>query len=177
MEDKILVKSMLYVYKHLDALASSLEKMAKSRGVNSYYGYNDTLSEIDNILSLTERKIFVINLKILIDDIILSLEKNLGKLIVLKYVDELDNDAIVSQCKLSERTYFRQLNRAYDNFSKRLQILNKERPYLYEQLHNDSWLNAIAKYFTGECKQNYSIKNTTLPIGRLFVECLNRSMS
>ena len=173
MEDKILVKSMLHVYKHLEALTLSLEKMAKNKGVGSYYSYDDTLKEINNILTLTERKIFLINLKVLIDEIILSLDKELGKLLVLKYVDELDNDAISVQCNLTERTFFRQLNRAYDGFCKKLQVVNKERPNFYNQILNDSWLNAIIKFLTKDVRQSYYLKNSTLPVGRLFMECLN----
>lgn len=173
MEDKILVKSMLHVYKHLEALTLSLEKMAKNKGVGSYYSYDDTLKEIDYLLSLTERKIFLINLKVVMDEIILSLDKELGKLLVLKYIDELDNDAISVQCNLTERTFFRQLNRAYDGFCKKLQVVSKERPNFYSQLKNDLWLNAIVKYLTKDVKQSFYLKNSTLPVGRLFMECLN----
>ena len=106
MELKIWCKTFLNVYR-------CLEKIVLTTGLNLGA---DTEYATNKMIELTERKISLINLKLIIENILNELSINDTKLLILKYVDRVKGEDIAKKFNVSNRTFFRRSNTAMKSF-------------------------------------------------------------
>lgn len=69
-ENEIWGKTLLSLYRHLGAISNSIDNLIKRIGINSAFNhsvYNSAYVDSNKIIELTERKIKIINLKVLIE--------------------------------------------------------------------------------------------------------------
>ena len=70
LENELWGKTLLSVYRHLQTMANSIDNLIKRIGINSAFNnsvYNSTMLDSNKIIELTERKIKIINLKVIIE--------------------------------------------------------------------------------------------------------------
>lgn len=142
MELKIWSKTLLNVYGCLYKLTNAIDKLVLEFGLNSgrYYGFDKTFNDTQKIIELTDRKVTLINLKVLINKILVKMDDVLCKILTLKYIDKMPNETIIKVLNLSRRTYFRKLTQAINSFSNLLIVNGFNKDTAFNFLGEESWI-------------------------------------
>lgn len=156
MELNIWSKSILKAYRNLSRVVKSIDKtfmnICISSRCSSWYDsvINSTLAVTDKLLTLSERKILLINTKVIIDEVLSNMDKDLAKLLILRYIKHYNNEKIASMYRVCVKTITRKFDKAIDNFAVQL----KKRGYnshrikvLYEK---ERWLMDIYRQTMNE---------------------------
>lgn len=110
------VKTILNVYRYLETVSGAIDKIVMSRATNSFYtnrdnmAFNNVMKISEDILQLTERKIKLINLKVITEKALLDIKQSLAKILVLNFVEKRTCYECAQILGVSVRTYFRHLN-------------------------------------------------------------------
>ena len=136
MKTKKVFKNFLLIYKFLPSLISSIDKLIMLRGINSSSYKTDvnttTLGQINSIITLSERKVLLINLRVLANEVFSKMRKDYVKILVLRFIDGWESKKIAEVLGLNVRTYFRRLNLAVSAFESgmNMEIAKKEHIFL-----------------------------------------------
>lgn len=140
-------KTILSVYKYLEALSNSIDNLVVKKSINSaFYNngrYNTCYDCANKIIQLTERKINLINVKILVDDTLKLMSANQRQLLALCYMDNAKSEEIAEMMHVSIRTFFRKKNDALNSFSKNLLMQGFTREKLEDMFCGEDWLNNL----------------------------------
>ena len=146
-------KTVLGVYRYLPRVSNAFDRLVKTRAYNSGYvssnsSFNDVFNVTTAILDLTERKITLINLKLIIEKALKMIDKNYARLLIYKYIDGKKSTEIAEKFGFCLRTYFRKINSALTSFSKALTRLGYGDEKLFKMLKNEKWiLDVYNSYF------------------------------
>jgi hypothetical protein len=147
MNFKVWCKSFLHIYHIIPNIISSIDKLILLKSANSsYFGdgsKSSTLNQIEGIIDLSQRKINLINLKVLTDETLLDMNKQISKLLVIRYINNVNCKKAIELSGFSRRTYFRNLNKALNEFEKVLykKVLNNKS--IYKSFLKESFLEDI----------------------------------
>ncbi len=139
-------KTLLSVYRYLPRVTYAIDKIVKTRAYNSSYAstnniaFNNVMNVANTILDLTERKITLINLKLIIEKALHSIDRNLARILILKFIDGKKSNDIADLFKICLRTFFRKVNTALDSFSKALSRMGYTNDNLHKMLKNEKWI-------------------------------------
>lgn len=147
MESKIWSKTLLSIYRHLEPLTKNIDKIVSAQSANSFYGKDDVFSISNRIIEMTEKKILLINIRVLVDEALLSMDKEYAKVLILRYLDGCSNEQIKEVLEIPERTMFRRFDKATILFDKLLFSHFKKFPKLFEDIKKDKWLIQIYNHF------------------------------
>ena len=174
-ENEMWAKTLLSLYRHLHTMANSIDNLIKRIGINSAFNhsvYNSTIKDSNKIIELTERKIKIINLKVIIEKGLNSLKEKDLKILVLAYVDGLNYKKIIELLGITERTYFRRKEVAIANFAENLCSFGFDAKKFSNYLKNENWikntyyqtLNSSATKFnkSQNTKQQYKLLKLVL---------------
>lgn len=140
-------KSFLSIYNLIPNIVDGIDKLILLKGVNSSatsYGLkNSTIKQAESIINLSQKKINLINLKVLTDECLLNMSEKNSKLLILKYIDGLYADDIMQVLNLSRRTYFRRSKEALKEFQHLfyLKVINSNT--IYKSFCNESFFEDI----------------------------------
>lgn len=137
MELKIWCKTFLNAYRCLERITQAIDKIVLSTGLNLSL---DASVSTSKILELTERKITLINLKLFIEKLLNSLEKEHTQIIMLKYIDQVKSEDIAKQMNMSCRTFFRKVNISLNSLELALKRAGKTHESLLEEYKNEAWI-------------------------------------
>ncbi|MGD9901021.1 MAG: hypothetical protein AB7S44_00595 [Spirochaetales bacterium] len=137
MELKIWSKTFLNAYRSLEKIVSAIDKIVLTSGLNSNM---DVYYSASKIIELTDRKITLINLKLLIEDCLASLNCDDAKLLMLKYVDRVKSEDIAKVLDISTRTFFRRSNSSIKSFELALKGKNYSHKELKTMLSKEIWI-------------------------------------
>ncbi len=147
MNIEIWCKSFLSIYNIIPNLISSIDKLVYLKSVSSsgfsFNSVDDTFSQVEKIAALTQKKVNLINLKILCDEILLEMNNIDSKLIMLRYIDKLPCEKVIELMNLSRRTYFRKLSKALKSFELMLYSKILKNNILYSNFISDDFFNDI----------------------------------
>lgn len=137
-------KTVLSVYKYLEALSKSLDNLILKKSVNSMFYYNgrgcNTYDIANEIILLTERRVNLINIKVLVEKALGELPLNEKKLLTLFFIDGVKTDRIARMMGCSDRTFFRKKNEAVESFSKAVVRAGFSKDRLNEMFGKEKWL-------------------------------------
>jgi len=162
MELKVWSKTLLNVYGCLQKLTEEIDKIVLNFALCTGYinSDNKTYRDTQKILELTERKITLINIKILIEKCLNKIDLKLCKLLVLKYVDKVSNENIAKALNVTNRTYFRKYLDAIESFASRLKFEGYTVEKLYKLVESEEWiLDVFASYKEKELKKGMDTIN------------------
>lgn len=166
MNFKNMVKVIFSVYRFLDKIADSIDKIVETRALNACHmcldntAFNDVITVSDDILELTQRKITLINLKVLTTSIIKSLEKDYARLIIMKYIENKPYAEIANLMNVSERTITRWHSNAIVNSYFYLENKGFTLKKLLEMLKKERWILQTFYSFSQTSKEKREIENT-----------------
>lgn len=135
MNVKIWCKSFLSIYHMIPSLINAIDKMVFLKSVNSSnfsLSGEATANQVEAIFNLTQKKVNLINLKVLTDETLLEISKTSAKMIKLRYIDCICSAKAIEFSGLSRRTYFRTLKKALHEFEScfYLKLLKSNKIYM-----------------------------------------------
>lgn len=142
-ENELWGKTLLSLYRHFGVMANSIDNLVRRIGINSAFRhtiYDSTIVDSNKILELTERKIKIINLKVIVEDILSDLNMKDLKILTLCYVDGVEYKKIIKLLNINQRTFFRRKEIAIARFSNKLAEMGYDADKLDKYLHNENWI-------------------------------------
>ena len=103
-------KTILGVYKYLPRVTLAFDKLVKSRAYNSSatslynLAFNDIMNVANSIINLTQRKNNLINLKVIIDKTLKSIDLTSARILIYKYFDNKKSAEIAKMLNVCNRT-------------------------------------------------------------------------
>lgn len=156
MKLKVWSKTLLSIYNCLFGLSKEIDKIILSYGLKSgfYNGISNTFRDVEKMIELTDRKVTFINLKVLIEKTLCSLDDLSCKILILKYCDRMSNETIIEALNLKKRTYFRKINNAISGFSSELLMKGFCEDKIIMLLKEETWIIDIFNDLYKKEKEN-----------------------
>lgn len=147
METHVLSRTFLSIYRYLNALTKSIDRVVQLKGINSSsfndYYKNNTQDQTQEIINLTNKKITLINIKVIVDKTLKQLDQFQSRLLILKYIDNFSAKDICNLTQLNMRTYFRKVNAGINNFEKILSKFFENNQQLFKQICSEQWIKKL----------------------------------
>ena len=141
------IKVLLGIYKNIPNIIGILDRIIEQNATsilptNGIYGdsYLQTINQIDRVISLTERKNKLLNLFVIIESMINSLDYNDRKIAILKFTQKNSCGEIAKEINLTERTIFRKINSILEKISIYMLNQNWDTKFLDSQIGNEGWI-------------------------------------
>jgi len=164
-------KSFLSIYRIIPNLADCVDRLVEIKA--SSFNHFDTMTEMENMIDLQQKKVNLINLKVLTDEVILEMNQKKSKALIFRFIDGIDNKKAAMLLKMSRRTYYRLLECALKEFQSRLLskiLLNKN---VYDSLQKDNFFERIfEKIEKVEEEDNYKYDNI---VARILIRELKKT--
>ena len=135
-------KTLLSTYSYLETIVGMIDKTVLNYGINSSMS-SDTEFVANKIITLTERKKFFINMKILTDNILKRIDKDIAKILVLKFVDKIKAETASQILGISIRTFFRKINIGINQFSHQLCLFGYTSEKMFKLFANEEWITEM----------------------------------
>jgi len=156
-------KTLLYCYRYLENIVDTIDDMVKKISLYSVY-YNrktntDTISQINKVIELNDRKVNLTNLKVVIEESLNLLSCNDLQFVSLYYIDGLTAEETAKVMGVSLRTFFRRRNKAIDKLTNILADKYSVQ-YFFDNYIEETWLIDLYKYYSKkEIEDNSSIED------------------
>ena len=169
MKENCWSKTLLGVYNYLETIAGAIDKITMKTALNSFkfsknnYEKNNVYNISNKLIDLSERKITLINLKILIEECLKNLAKSDALILIARYINKQKIGDIALKHSLSNRTIFRKLNTAEGKFMNALIRLGYNTLRLKNMLKNEHWiLNYYESLASKNGKEDFVLENVSL---------------
>ncbi len=117
---KKMCKTVLNAYNILPYVTSAIDRLIVKKAESSMcLATQNTLeSYAEEMISLSEQKVSLINLKVLIDETLSEIKEKEARILLLRYVDNVKCEDCLDILKMDKRTFFRRLAIALNSFYK-----------------------------------------------------------
>ena len=153
-------KTILSVYKYLEALSNSIDDLVRKKSINSaFYNngrFDSAYSCANKIMRLTNRKVNLINLKVLVENTLLKLPLKYRQVLILNYVDGVKSCDIAETMHISNRTYFRVKSESLERFADALINEGFTKEKLEEMFCDENWLTKLYNQNMREIKTDFN---------------------
>ena len=155
MTNNIWAKTILTSYRYLERLADAIDSMIESRGLYARvmsgvnYSTNNIYNLAEKLIDLGERKVKLINLKVLTEKVLEKCGESFANLLIAKYIDEKKNAEIAEFYELSLRTFFRRLSDAEKRFEEVLCRSGFNRQKIENYLKDEKWIWEVKSRIEG----------------------------
>ena len=133
--------------------------LGSSNIVGQNYFYNNTLTISQKIIDLSERKVTLINLKILIEECLAEINEKDAQVLIEKYVDGLRNKELAESLNVGLRTIFRKVETAEMSFKSRLCSKGYNDIKLRDMLSKETWIKNVYNSIADK-KEEFNLTNT-----------------
>lgn len=145
-------KTMLSMYKYLDIIGDTIDELVKKEALGSFgkYGYGNTIDSYNRIINLNARKVTLINLKVLVEDVTDRLSDKYARLIQLHFFENFKSNNVASAMNISIRTFFRRKNQCISKFANTLKMLGYTDEKLSKMFEKEMWFMNALQYNSEE---------------------------
>ena len=151
-------KTLLSTYSYLETIVGAIDKTVLNYGINSAMS-TDTEFVANKMIALMERKKFLINIKILIDNILKRIDDDVARILVLKYIDKIKAETASQILGISIRTFFRKIGMGLDQFSRQLQAFGYTPEKLYSVFKDEGWVMEINSSYSKKGQKEFDIES------------------
>lgn len=164
-------KSALSVYKYLEQMANTIDKIVLDSGKNSNHQnvqkYQTTLYQTGKMIELMERKRKMINLKVAVEDSLQGLSKIERRILCLVFIDGVKSERVSELLEISLRTFFRKKSKALEHFKEEMISCGYNIDFFETEYSTEKWMlsvyhESVLKYNKDEENLDYSIINRML---------------
>ena len=148
-KDLVWSKTLLTSYRYLERISEAVDKIVKRTAMSgahvtmqNYY-YSNVFSISEKIINLSERKVTLINLKLLIEDILKSMNASDARILIARHIDGTKRRVLAEKQGVSIRTVFRQIEKAEKAFNKHLLYKGYDDEKLKNWLASEKWILGI----------------------------------
>lgn len=148
-EEIIWTKTILKVYRYLERISGAIDRLVLRCGLGSgsfnsqMFYQNNVLSISQKIIDLSERKVTLINLKVLTETILKKLKAEDAKILIEKYVDGRKYKDICLRNQISLRTIYRRLESSENAFARLLVAKGYGWQKLSQMLAKENWILSV----------------------------------
>jgi len=166
--DLIWTKTILSVYRYLERICGAIDKIVVQTGLNSSnitgynYSFNNVFAITERIIDLSERKVTLINLKLIIEEVLSKIDEEDAQILIEKYVDSRKCKEIAEIHDVSMRTLFRKIDSAENSFGKHLRVLGYDDKKLDKFLKNEQWIVNVYNDYSANKAEEISLSNSFL---------------
>ena len=149
-------KSVILSYGHLERICNAIDKQIDRLACNSCIGSTSwsniySVSNVSNkIIELTQNKIDYINIKVLVEKVLESINKKFSKILILKYIQNLKTADVAKVLKVSDRTLFRNANKAFAEFADKMSVFGFTSEKMEVKYLSDGLIGALYKKIKSE---------------------------
>ncbi len=149
MKLKVWGKTLLSIYNCLFKLVEEIDKIVEDFALKGgmSYGFNSSLFNMQKIIDLTERKITLINVKVLVEQIMEGLDDTSCKILTLKFIDKIPSELVVKALGLTRRTFYRRFNNGLETFARKLKSLGYDEKNMIDFIRDEHWIFEVYKDF------------------------------
>lgn len=165
-------KSALTIYRYLETMSNTIDKIVISTGKTSYSSllqkYQSTYYQTGKMIELVERKRKMINLKIAVEDAFSSLNVMDRRILGLVFVDGVKSEKVAKLLNMSLRTFFRRKITALSNFTEAMEMAGFNSEFFIREYSKERWFLSVYN----ECIQKGSNEDslTGYVVKRVFNE-------
>lgn len=157
---RVFAKTILTAYSSLELVSNQIDVLVRRR-VSAGYCAGDcscigAQRQIEEIITLMNKKANLINLKLLADEVLSSMDGARKNILTDRYIKKIKWQQSMEQMGLSKRTFFRRLERAHESFAKSCFARGYNQTWLEENYFDQSWIKDIFYHYSE--KQN-KLKN------------------
>lgn len=158
MQKHIWAKTILSSYRFLERVSGALDKIIEKKALSSSSMLgsdiltNNTLTLTDKIIELSERKITLINLKVLVERALEKIAPNQAQILIKRYFEKQAPEDIIADGNFSRRTYFRRVQEGEEAFELACASLGFDSQRLEKYLEKENWIKQIKSSFEKQDK-------------------------
>lgn len=164
MQNHTWAKTLLSSYRFLDRIAGAIDKIIDKKALasSSMLGRDiltgNTLSLTDKIIELSERKVKLINIKVLTEKALEAVGGSEAKILIGKYVEKKPVDTSLQELSLCRRTYFRKMSEAEAAFEASCARMGYSSEKLDNYLKDEAWIMEVKDSFEKGEIHNLSVR-------------------
>ena len=140
MRNKAWAKTLLEIYKYLETICGAIDDLVRRTSLSGFGNSLDTRDSADRIIELTSKKQRLINMKIIIEDTLASLNISDVKLLTLFYVDEVTAKNLSEILGINIRTFFRRKDISLTKFANSMKSAGFDHIRLNKIFENEHWI-------------------------------------
>ncbi len=154
------VKTLFTIYPSLPNIIKVIDNIVLSRAssivpVRSVYtGVNSTISEIEKVIDMSDRKMKLLSIVGLAREILAVLSVRDYEIVDLKFFKQMKVSSIASRLEIDERSVFRRINKAIDNCVAFCQASKFDQIFFENQFKGEGWIKEIFGKCMSEIKAN-----------------------
>ncbi|MDD2226967.1 MAG: hypothetical protein PHH71_00065 [Clostridia bacterium] len=158
-----MVKTLFTVYRFLERLANSIDRIINTRAVNACFvhlentAYNYVEKVADDIMELTQRKITLINLKVITDNILENINQDFARFVIMKYIEDRSIFEISDALEVSMRTLSRWNNNAIIKGALYLRGNGLTLNVMVDLIKNENWIVQVFNEFNKKTREKLCI--------------------
>ncbi len=160
MQNHIWAKTLLSSYRFLERIAGAIDKiiekkaLASSSMLGSDILTSNTLTLTDKIIELSERKVKLINMKVLTEQALKNMKEIDAKILIKRYIEKVPVESIYADLGIARRTYFRKIGEAESAFEANCAHMSFPNERLDNYLKSEAWIMEVKRSFEkGELKE------------------------
>lgn len=176
-------KSTLSIYRYLEKMVDSLDKLIMDISKHSNSGYlqknNTTYSQTRKLIELIDRKRKMINLKVAVEDSLAGLGKIDRRILTLVFIDGVKSEQIAQLLGVSLRTFFRKKILALSKFNSQMIAKGFDLEFFVSEYAQEQWImsvydECVSKYNKDdESMDNSLVKRMLNDISKVNIKCGN----
>ena len=165
MNANVWAKTLLTIYPYLIGIADAIDRVIERRAINSFFvssvdlARNDTFSVANKIIELSERKVVLINIKVLVDKGLRSIDRTLAKVLIAKYISRKKGKDACALLSIPERSYYRKIKEGEICFEEAIKKQGYDEKRLEDMLKGEEWILDLKREFESTKKENEVVFN------------------
>ena len=164
----IWAKTLLSVYRYFQRIAGALDKVILQSGMNctsvclQNFFQNNAFAVSNKIIELSQRKVTIINLKILTEDVLSEINQQDAQILIEKFVEGKKAKALAENFDISLRTIFRKIDCALGSFASRMTAKGFSHAKLCKMCEKEAWINSVFERFANKEAEEFQLSNAFL---------------
>ena len=143
---KVFAKTILTAYSSLEYMVEQIDILVRKKVAGGYSAGDVCVSaqrQIEEILVLMDKKINLINLKLLADEVLSTMDRAFGDVLTDRYIKKIKPEKTIEQLGISRRTFFRKLERAEESFAKGCIMRGFDQKWFEQTYFDQSWIKDL----------------------------------
>lgn len=139
------IKTLLSSYNIFPEIINTIDKIIELRASSlsfssDIYNFTSTYNQMEQVIDLSERKNYLLNIHYICNKILESVEKDDFDFLEKRFVYNWKIDELASEFKISTRTVYRRIDSLIENISITLKRNNWSTRFIESQVKDESWL-------------------------------------
>ncbi len=166
--DLVWAKTILSVYRYLERICDAIDNIVMQSALGSFsivgqdYSFNNVYSISQKIIDYSQRKITLINLKVLIEDVLQEISSADAKILIERYVEGAKRREMAEKFNVGLRTVYRKIDHAEQAFVKKMRLKGYGAFKMQEFLKDELWIKNAYHAIEDKGEENFQIADLNL---------------